>query len=163
MVFANPVQCIADRAGDTGAGALGAGAGRALPAPQPEGVRQLFDEVVALDPGPLDALGVAQAGRFVQVLVDRVSTVNRLARGSVGREAIAASRPFVEAHVRQRVHADPAVSIRDGCEVRGLVASPDRRRVVGVRVVPRADDGPEETLSADLVVDCSGRRSPVPG
>jgi hypothetical protein len=53
--------------------------------------------------------------------------------------------------VRQRVHADPAVSIRDGCEVRGLVASPDRRRVVGVRVVPRADDGPEETLSADLV------------
>lgn len=86
---------------------------------------------------------------------------HRLARGRTGRHNVTASRPFVEAHVRDRVRRDPAVTIADGCDVRGVDASPDGRCVLGVRVGAPAETG-EQTLPVDLVVDCSGRRSPPP-
>ncbi|HEY8123070.1 MAG TPA: FAD-dependent oxidoreductase [Myxococcota bacterium] len=53
------------------------------------------------------------------------------------------------------------VAFRDGCDVRGLIVDGElagRPRVAGVRV--RSDHGDEE-LRADLVVDASGRRSPL--
>lgn len=57
----------------------------------------------------------------------------------------------------------PAVTWRDGTTVLGLEVEHDGAsappRVCGVRA--RRNDGPEETLRADLVVDASGRRSPV--
>lgn len=74
---------------------------------------------------------------------------------------IQATCPFIEAHVRERVRADPAITLLDRCEVRGVVPCPDRRRVLGARVMGR-DDRQERTLHAELVVDCSGRRSPLP-
>ena len=77
------------------------------------------------------------------------------------RTVIQATRPFLEAHVRDHVRADPAITLLDRCEVRGFVPSPDRRRVLGARVMGR-DDRQERTLHAELVVDCSGRRSPLP-
>lgn len=85
---------------------------------------------------------------------------HRLARGPLGRDTILATRPFIEAHVRRRLQLHPAVRIIGRCDVRGLVASTDRRRVVGLRV--RDAGGIEKTISADLVVDCSGRRSRMP-
>ena len=72
-----------------------------------------------------------------------------------------ATRPFFEAHVRERVRADQSITLIDRCEVYGLVASPDRRRIVGVRLADK-DDQEQRTVFADLVVDCSGRRSPLP-
>ncbi|MBP2338196.1 2-polyprenyl-6-methoxyphenol hydroxylase-like FAD-dependent oxidoreductase [Saccharothrix coeruleofusca] len=69
------------------------------------------------------------------------------------------SRPYLESRVRDEVRAMPGVVFRDGCAAIDLVASGDR--VAGVRVA--AQDGREEVLPADLVVDATGRggRTPV--
>jgi 2-polyprenyl-6-methoxyphenol hydroxylase-like FAD-dependent oxidoreductase len=72
------------------------------------------------------------------------------------------SRPYLERRVRERVRALPGVTIRDQCEVAGLVTTPARDRVVGARVVPLAADGAEEILAADLVVDATGRSGRTP-
>jgi 2-polyprenyl-6-methoxyphenol hydroxylase-like FAD-dependent oxidoreductase len=71
-----------------------------------------------------------------------------------------ASRPYLEGHVRARVRALPTVEIVDWCEVVGLVTSPARDRVTGVRILRRA--GAEETVDADLVVDATGRGGRTP-
>ncbi len=49
----------------------------------------------------------------------------------------------------------PAITHRDGCEVRGLVG--ENGVVTGVRIARRGE--PDEALAADLVVDAGGRRS----
>ncbi|WP_432896786.1 FAD-dependent oxidoreductase [Micromonospora matsumotoense] len=78
--------------------------------------------------------------------------------------AIGVSRPLLEQVVRNRIGALPGVTVLPGHEVAGLTATPDRRRVTGVRVHRRAD-GPSAAVEhpADLVVDAGGRgtRSPV--
>ncbi|EYT81801.1 FAD-binding monooxygenase [Streptomyces sp. Tu 6176] len=69
-----------------------------------------------------------------------------------------ASRPLIESVLRNRVAALPGVRITDDIEVVGLAADgPDR--VAGVRVTERRADAQETVLSADLVVDASGRGS----
>jgi len=65
------------------------------------------------------------------------------------------SRPFLEAIVRERVRQLPNVEFRDNQEIRGLLMSPCKSRVAGVELRG-------ETLSADLVVDASGRGSQTP-
>ena len=67
-----------------------------------------------------------------------------------------ASRPLLEGHVRARVRALPAVEFLEGCEVVGLVTTPARDRVTGVRMLAHGADA-EETLTADLVLDATGR------
>src|ERR1700730_14400829 len=62
------------------------------------------------------------------------------------------SRPFLECHVRRRLPAIRNVPILSGHEVVDLAATPDRRRVTGVRVVSR-NDGAERELTADVVMD----------
>lgn len=78
-----------------------------------------------------------------------------MARVAMNRDTILASRPLIEAHVRRRVRALPAVEIRDRVDVAGLVAAPGR--ITGVRVLPRADGSAEEVLAADVVVAAGGR------
>jgi 2-polyprenyl-6-methoxyphenol hydroxylase-like FAD-dependent oxidoreductase len=68
-----------------------------------------------------------------------------------------ASRPFLEGEIRSRILDLPNVSVRERCEVAGLLVSESGSRVAGARVVPVADGGPEQTLTADLVVDATGR------
>jgi 2-polyprenyl-6-methoxyphenol hydroxylase-like FAD-dependent oxidoreductase len=85
----------------------------------------------------------------------------RLRQAPSGLNSLSVSRPLLEGHVRQRLAASPNVSIVDGCEVAGLVATPDRRRVTGVRTLRRGV-GPEQVLEADLVVDATGRGSRSP-
>jgi 2-polyprenyl-6-methoxyphenol hydroxylase-like FAD-dependent oxidoreductase len=72
-----------------------------------------------------------------------------------------ASRPFLEAHVRDRVRALPTVAIRDDHDVVALTWAGER--VTGVRVQCRDGASAEQALAADLVVDCLGRgaRTPV--
>ncbi len=82
--------------------------------------------------------------------------------GQSGHNAINVSRPFLEATVRTRVLALPNVQVIEGCDVLGLLATPDQRRVSGVRLIRRRADSAEESLTADLIVDASGRGSRSP-
>ncbi len=83
--------------------------------------------------------------------------------GEPGEPTYAQSRPYLERQVRNRVRALGNVSIRDRCDVAGLVTTPARDRVTGARVLSRADGGAEQIVTADLVVDATGRsgRTPV--
>jgi 2-polyprenyl-6-methoxyphenol hydroxylase-like FAD-dependent oxidoreductase len=69
------------------------------------------------------------------------------------------SRPFLESQLRQRLQAIPNVKLLDGHDVAGLTSSCDR--VTGARVVNRHGGG-ETTVTADLVVDATGRGSRTP-
>ena len=82
--------------------------------------------------------------------------------GEPGEPTYAQSRPYLERQVRNRVRALGNVSIRDRCDVAGLVTTPARDRVTGARVLPRADGGAEQILTADLVVDATGRSGRTP-
>ena len=70
------------------------------------------------------------------------------------------SRPFLEQHVRDQLAARDNVRIRDACEVSQLCAHNDR--ITGVVLRYRTREQHEEALSADLVVDTSGRGSRAP-
>jgi len=87
---------------------------------------------------------------------------HRLRETDTGLILLCASRPFLESHVRARVRAHPNVTFLDRCDVAGLATTPDGRRVTGTRILRRADSSAEELLSADLVVDASGRGSRAP-
>lgn len=72
-------------------------------------------------------------------------------------EALTARRPVAEAALAAAAAATPGVTVRRGVSVAGLAVDADSAggipRVTGVRV-----DGGDD-VPADLVVDCSGRRS----
>jgi hypothetical protein len=72
------------------------------------------------------------------------------------------SRPLLEAQVRKRLLSLPNVKVIENCDVLGLLATPDRTRIVGVRLIYRADGSSEKALNADLIVDATGRRSLSP-
>jgi 2-polyprenyl-6-methoxyphenol hydroxylase-like FAD-dependent oxidoreductase len=71
------------------------------------------------------------------------------------------SRPFLECHVRRRLKAMENVTILDGKDVAELTSTADRKRVTGVRVVDR-EGGPEQELTADVVMDAMGRAAHTP-
>lgn len=79
-----------------------------------------------------------------------------------GVHALVASRPLLEGYVRQRVRTLPTVEMLDNCAATGLEITADGRRVIGLRVLPRADGATVQVLNADLVVDTSGRGSRTP-
>ncbi len=67
-------------------------------------------------------------------------------------------RPTLEMLLARAAESHDRIDLRRGCAVSGLVTGPDaggRLNVVGVSTA----DG--DTILADLVVDCSGRRTPV--
>jgi flavin-dependent dehydrogenase len=64
--------------------------------------------------------------------------------------------------VRKRVIALPNVEVIEGCDVLGLTHTADNSRITGVRLIRRQVEAPEETLTADLVVDAGGRGSRAP-
>lgn len=84
----------------------------------------------------------------------------KLHQSDIGQPILLCGRPLLEGLVRGRVRALQNVTIRDGHAVAGLSTTPDRRRVVGVRV--QADGDPEQHLEADLVLDATGRGSRTP-
>src|SRR5215207_3682327 len=87
---------------------------------------------------------------------------HRFRQGPSGLTALCVSRPTLESVVRRRVVALPGVLLLGGRDVVGLTASRDNHRVVGARVIGRADGSAEEQLPADLVVDATGRGSRLP-
>ncbi len=72
---------------------------------------------------------------------------------------ICSSRPLLESHVRRRLFDIKGVRRMDQHDVIGLVTSPDRTRITGVRVRRRDDTEGVVEENADLVVDASGRGS----
>lgn len=78
-----------------------------------------------------------------------------------GIEALLASRPFLESHVRARVRSIPNVRLLDGVDADSLAMSADARRVEGVRI-KHIKGGQEETVASALTVDASGRGSQTP-
>jgi 2-polyprenyl-6-methoxyphenol hydroxylase-like FAD-dependent oxidoreductase len=82
----------------------------------------------------------------------------RLARGDSGVRGMTMARPLLEHAIRSRVLALPNVSIRAGTRVLGLRYTAGR--VTGVRLA--AKPGAEEQITAELVVDASGRHSLLP-
>ena len=71
------------------------------------------------------------------------------------------SRPLIELTVRQRVKQYTNILIREHCRVQGLVATPDGGTVSALRF--ENNEGRSETLSADLIVESSGRGNLVNG
>ncbi|WP_233512649.1 FAD-dependent oxidoreductase [Micromonospora deserti] len=79
-----------------------------------------------------------------------------------GLTNVAARRPVMEAHVRERVAALENVTFLEKHDIIGLVFSADKSRVVGARVQRHGAGNREEILTADLVVDATGRGSRTP-
>lgn len=71
------------------------------------------------------------------------------------------SRPFLEWHVLRRMRDASNVTILEHHDVAGLASTADRSRVTGVEVVNRNNQH-RTTLTADLVVDATGRGSRTP-
>ncbi|MBW4721824.1 FAD-dependent oxidoreductase [Saccharothrix obliqua] len=86
----------------------------------------------------------------------------RLRPAPTGLVCVSATRPRLEALVRNRVAALPNVRFLERRSVDGLIATPDRRAVTGVRVRGEGPDAAVEELTADLVVDATGRGSRTP-
>jgi hypothetical protein len=82
----------------------------------------------------------------------------RLACGDSGVRGMTMARPLLEQAIRRRVLALPNVSSRARTRVLGLRHAAER--VTGVRL--GLARGTEEDLTADLVVDASGRHSELP-
>jgi len=87
---------------------------------------------------------------------------HRLRQTHTGLVLLCASRPVLESHVRARVQALPNVAVLESCDIMGLAATPDGRRITGARVQHREGGSAEEVLDADLVVDATGRGSRTP-
>lgn len=76
-----------------------------------------------------------------------------LARVATDMQGLMLTRPFLESAIRARVRAIPNVTVRDGCQVTGLLADEGRDTVTGVSLQNGL------SLTADLVVDATGRGS----
>lgn len=73
----------------------------------------------------------------------------------IGVVAYAMSRPLIEHTVRRRVKQHANIIIREHCHAQEVVAAPDGVAVSAIRF--ENADGRSETISADLVVEASGR------
>lgn len=123
----------------------------------PAGLRELTD----LFPGIVDDLRARGAHIIPMPEVRFHIAGGTLAPDDASLEIVGTTRPLLEAVVRARLQALPGVAVVDGHEARGLVTTPNRGRVTGLRV--RAlGGGAERTIDASLVVDASGRGSPSP-
>jgi 2-polyprenyl-6-methoxyphenol hydroxylase-like FAD-dependent oxidoreductase len=78
-----------------------------------------------------------------------------------GMQGLACSRVAIEAEVRRRVLALARVRAFTEVDIVQPTLDAAGGRVCGVRIVQRAG-GAQETMAADLVVDCTGRGSRAP-
>ena len=81
--------------------------------------------------------------------------------GAPSFAAYLATRPFLEEHVRARLRRIANVTLLDEHDIVDLTTTSDRRRVTGARVVNRRTRA-DITLSADLVLDATGRGARTP-
>jgi 2-polyprenyl-6-methoxyphenol hydroxylase-like FAD-dependent oxidoreductase len=86
----------------------------------------------------------------------------RLQPAHSGLLSVSSTRPVLEARVREGVRALSNVRWLEEHAIRGLVTTPDRHRVTGVRVVGENGSNNEQVVPADLVIDATGRGSRTP-
>lgn len=93
-------------------------------------------------------------------------TNGSLRRDDTGLVTRTATRPTLERIVREELATFPNVSFLWHCQVEALVTDAPKGRVTGAAVEFRPDAperaGQKETLTADFVVDASGRSSRLP-
>ncbi|WP_049892906.1 FAD-dependent oxidoreductase [Natronococcus jeotgali] len=99
------------------------------------------------------------------VVVDFTSDVNFyseggfLAHGPTPMETYSATRPLIEQIARQHVSNLDGVHIRSNCRVTDYLTDDIATAVEGVVI---REDGEQEEITADLVVDATGRTSRTP-
>lgn len=110
-------------------------------------------------PELVDALARAGAARFnpLDAIPDEVTGGRRDEDAEV--ETITARRPVAESAIAPAAEATPGVTLRRGVAVAGLVTGAAANGVPHVTGVV-LESG--ETITADLVIDATGRRSPLP-
>jgi 2-polyprenyl-6-methoxyphenol hydroxylase-like FAD-dependent oxidoreductase len=97
---------------------------------------------------------------------DIVADVNWIGHGVTLQSApshlvgLLASRPVLEGHMRRRLMALSNVRVIENCTVQDLIADDGKAAIKGVRA--RIGSGEEHRITADLVVDASGRGSSSP-
>jgi 2-polyprenyl-6-methoxyphenol hydroxylase-like FAD-dependent oxidoreductase len=121
--------------------------------------RDVLDELFPGLTGELVAAGVPLVDLHEQV--DWINNGYLMRRAPSTLKAFGIGRPLLEHTVRTRVAELPGVQFVPECEVLGLLASPNSRRITGVRVQER-DGGEPRELRADIVVDAGGRGSRTP-
>ncbi|MCV7245189.1 FAD-binding protein [Mycobacterium mantenii] len=147
---------------ETAAARRGVPQGRHLHGLLPRGalaLEQLF-------PGVLDQLVIDGAhhldGRDLSQLYYRLGEHLMVRSGGAPSfDVYLATRPFLEEHVRARLRRMPNVTLLDEHDIVDLTTAPDRRRVTGARAVNRRTRE-NVTLSADLVLDATGRGARTP-
>src|SRR4051812_36545253 len=90
-----------------------------------------------------------------------VNEGHELTRTPTGLRGLLTSRLLLEDQVRTRVLARSRIVVRERCDALGLTLDADGR-VRGLRIAWRDRDDADELLTADLVVDASGRGSRAP-
>ncbi|WP_030813554.1 NAD(P)/FAD-dependent oxidoreductase [Streptomyces sp. NRRL F-2799] len=120
--------------------------------------------VTALDtllPGLTEEL-VARGARLAHIMGDMVSRApNEIwfrRFTSTPHRNLVCSRDLLDAVTRERVLADPRITLRQNTTAAGIDG--DAARVTGLHV--RAPDAEEEHLAADFVIDATGRGSRAP-
>ncbi len=115
-----------------------------------------------LFPGFLDELIAAGAVKIeIGYRADFIGRDGRrLPSIRTGLYTASCTRPFLEWHLRQRVKQIPNLTIIENHVVTDLIAAPDKARITGVRAEAKKTHETVE-LSADLIVDASGRGSGV--
>ena len=87
--------------------------------------------------------------------------VGVLPRRDLASTVLCASRPLIELVLRRRAEAIANIALRPECRVTEIVPATADAAVHGVRF--DAGSGRSETLTADLVIDASGRGAPTLG
>ena len=156
--YANVTIVERDRLPTTPAHRRGVSHGRHVHAMLPSGLQIVED----LLPG-FTAQVVAVGGLTGDVLADARWNLNGrpLRRAVTGLTALSAGRPLLEGTIRDRIRQLPQVTLLEGYDVTGLAASPGGDRITGATVAHRDGTGARD-LTADLVVDATGRGSRTP-
>lgn len=121
-----------------------------------------FEIMDALFPDFDDDLEAAGAPK-IHWCLDAVSSTSGgwLPRFNSGIITRVSSRALLDWTILNRLKQNPRIAFLEERQVTGLLAAQDNSRVLGIRMKQRGSEG-EETLSADLVVDASGRDSHAP-
>ncbi|MFE0251174.1 FAD-dependent oxidoreductase [Streptomyces sp. NPDC059010] len=174
MLAARALADVADRVTVVERDVLPSGPEPRKGLPQARHVHQLWSggahALEDLLPGIVDRLREAGANRL-PVTTDMValSPYGWYRRWAESHHMLLCSRDLLDATVREAVLADERIEVVEGVEVLGPTGT--AAGVTGVRIRERDgvhdglhDGGPaERTLSADLVVDATGRGSRAPG
>jgi len=121
--------------------------------------RELFEHYFPGLSADLIADGAIEADVGSEFLI--VSIFGRIAPTPLGIKLLLCSRNLIEWRVRQRMMAIKNVHILTHAEVTGLLTRDDNRQIHGVQLRSRGGESVPQTLSADLIVDASGRTSPT--